>query len=64
MGDERPGVLVRIVEEGETAPGELDALTTKLRRDLLELDVDAVSRPRIGAPDGAWGVDAASDVGG
>lgn len=59
MDDERTGVLVRIVEEAETDAGELDALTTKLRRDLLELDVDAVSRPRIGAPDGARGVDAA-----
>ncbi len=37
---------------------ELDELTESLRQDLLELDVDSVSRPTLGtAPDGSKGLD-------
>lgn len=46
-----------VIEAGEDAR-ERDELTTKLRRELLRLDVDAIERPSAGeAPAGARAVD-------
>lgn len=45
--------------DGEDAEA-LDDLTRALREELLELDVDAVSRPSEPAPDGARAVEAAA----
>ena len=46
-----------VIDAGEDAQ-ERDDLTTKLRRELLRLDVDAVERPSAGeAPPGARAVD-------
>jgi len=40
---------------------ELDELTESLRQDLLELDVDSVSRPTLGpGPEGSKGLDLAA----
>lgn len=42
------------LSEADSDPGRLDELTTRLRDELLELDVDDVERVRVGeAPDGS-----------
>ena len=49
-----------VLHEEEPDPEELEELTAKLRRRLLELDVDAVDRTASGeAPAGARGIGAA-----
>jgi len=51
-------LLIEVEDEGADA-GELDELATALRRELLELDVEAVEQARAGeAPAGAKGMDA------
>jgi hypothetical protein len=54
-------IAVRVdVDEGSDDE-ELDRLTGRLRRELLELDVDDVRRPAGGdAPEGARGIDVAA----
>ncbi|HEX8073365.1 MAG TPA: hypothetical protein VF545_00145 [Thermoleophilaceae bacterium] len=41
---------VQLAIEGDAPAEELDQLTLALRQELLELDVDAVDRPRAEAP--------------
>jgi hypothetical protein len=46
-----------VLHEEEPDPDELEELTAKLRRQLLELDVDAVERPPVAeAPAGTKGL--------
>jgi hypothetical protein len=47
--DEAAQLTVR-VEDEDTDPEELTQLTAHLRHELLDLDVDAVASPRLGAP--------------
>jgi hypothetical protein len=55
------GLTVRLERDHAIGSEELDRLAARLRRELLELDVDDVRRATAGeAPEGARGLDAQS----
>lgn len=61
MGDEERVDLHLTLEAADADAREIDELTTKLRRELLELDVHDVARPQGAAPSGARGT--ATEIG-
>jgi hypothetical protein len=50
MRDQAPTLLVELHLDADADAEELDQLTSNLRRELLELDVEDVQRPRTGPP--------------
>jgi hypothetical protein len=60
LANERTSAAIELHEEGATSE-ELDRLTDRLRRELLDLDVDRVRKPSSGeAPPGARGIELAA----
>jgi hypothetical protein len=60
VANERASVAIELHEEGAT-PEELDRSTDRLRRELMDLDVDRVRKPSSGeAPAGARGIELAA----
>lgn len=60
MDDQRTELTIELNVDGAD-DAELDSLTTRLRQELLELDVDEVERPSAGpAPDGSRAVELAA----
>jgi hypothetical protein len=60
MDDQRTELTIELGAEGADET-ELDSLTTRLRQELLQLDVDEVERPSAGpAPEGSRAIELAA----
>jgi hypothetical protein len=60
MDDQRTELTIELGAEGAVET-ELDSLTTRLRQELLQLDVDEVERPSAGpAPEGSRAIELAA----
>jgi hypothetical protein len=60
MDDQRTELTIELGVEGADET-ELDSLTTRLRQELLQLDVDEVERPSAGpAPEGSRAIELAA----